>query len=65
MKKNYQKPATQIVKIQAVSMLAGSVNSVRGNAELNYGGGSDGTEGGAARVKGSGNHDVWSDDWSN
>lgn len=40
MKRNYVKPQMQVVKInQRVSILAGSVKGVSGNADLNYGGG--------------------------
>ena len=41
-KKEYQKPAMQVVKMQAATILAGSVNSVNSNASLNYKGGGSG-----------------------
>ncbi len=43
-KKVYNQPATRVVKTQFVRMLATSneVNGVQSNANLNYGGGSNG-----------------------
>lgn len=39
-KKAYQKPAMQTVNVNmGYQLLAGSLHDVRGNAELNYGGG--------------------------
>ena len=38
-KKTYQRPTTSVVKLQHKShILAGSVNDVKGNANLRYGG---------------------------
>ena len=42
MKNNYQKPTISVAEIQAATLLAGSVNSVNGNANLNYRGGGSG-----------------------
>ncbi|MBQ7988324.1 MAG: hypothetical protein IJ253_07425 [Bacteroidaceae bacterium] len=53
-KKNYQKPALQVVAIQAISMMAQSVNDVNGNASIRYGGRGSG----AARSR---QHDSWDD----
>ena len=43
-KKSYMEPATRVVKVQMVSMIASSagVNTVSGNTNLQYGGGSNG-----------------------
>jgi len=43
-KKNYQKPATQVVKINVSRQLLGAseVNSLSNNAELQYEGGGNG-----------------------
>ncbi|MBQ3908517.1 MAG: hypothetical protein II746_04880 [Bacteroidaceae bacterium] len=54
MEKDYQKPALQVVAIQAISMMAQSVNDVKGNAGIRYGGRGSG----AARSR---QHDSWDD----
>ena len=57
MKKNYQKPTINVVKIEMTQMLALSgVGYVNGNAGIEYGGGSNQ----AARVK---TNTVDWDDW--
>lgn len=57
MKKNYQKPTMNVVKIQHQQhLLAGSIDSVDGgDTDINYGGGSSGP----ARAR---SFDGW-DDW--
>jgi hypothetical protein len=43
MKKNYIQPALRVVKIQQSSIICSSpVNSIDGNAGMNYGGGGSG-----------------------
>ncbi len=54
MQKDYQKPALQVVAIQAISMMAQSVNDVKGNAGIRYGGRGSG----AARSR---QYDSWDD----
>ena len=42
-KKSYMEPATRVMKVQMVKMIAGSdVTGVSGNTNLRYGGGSSG-----------------------
>ena len=44
-KKSYIEPATRVMKVQTISMIAisrGGVSTVGGNAGLNYGGGGNG-----------------------
>lgn len=47
MKKFYQTPAMQVVAIQTVQMLAGSVKGVDSNAGIGYAGGDSNYSGGA------------------
>lgn len=54
MKKNYQRPTLQVTAIQAISMMAQSVNDVKGNAGIRYGGRGSG----AARSR---QYDSWDD----
>lgn len=54
MKKDYQKPTLQVTAIQAISMMAQSVNYVNGNVGIRYGGRGSG----AARSR---QHDSWDD----
>ena len=54
MEKDYQKPALQVVAIQAISMMAQSVNDGKGNAGIRYGGRGSG----AARSR---QYDSWDD----
>lgn len=42
MKKNYQKPAMQVINIEPATMCAGSVDSIGGNADMKYGGAGSG-----------------------
>ena len=57
MNKEYMKPAMRVVKLQhQCHILSGSpVNSIGGNAELDYGGGGSGS----ARAR---SHGVWNDE---
>ena len=57
----YIQPTMNVVKLQhSTVLLQGSpVTSVRGNADLKYGGGNSSQE---ARVK-QDSYDVWDDDW--
>ena len=60
MKKNYQKPTMNVVKIQHQShILAGSVNGTSGNAGFIYGGAS--SNGGNGTGAHSRHNNVW--DW--
>lgn len=54
MEKDYQKPTLQVVAIQAISMMAQSVNDAKGNAGIRYGGRGSG----AARSR---QYDSWDD----
>ena len=53
---------TTVVSVAAHGhILDGSVRTLSGNANMNYGGGSNQ----AARVKERGDYNVWDDDWQN
>jgi len=56
MKKQYQSPVTQTIEVEVMKLMAGSVTSVGGNAELQMGGGGSGTARGRET-------DSWDDDY--
>ena len=58
-KQAYSSPALSTICVAGTSMIASTVRSAAGNAELTYGGGSTGS----ARVK-ENSYNVWDDDWS-
>ena len=63
MKKIYQQPETTVVNVEPHGHILddGSVRTLSGNANMNYGGGNNGN----ARVKDATDaYDVWDDDWS-
>ena len=59
-KKIYQRPEMNVVRVHHALMLCTSLNSVAGNADMNYGGGSSSE---AARVK-QNDYSVWDDAWN-
>lgn len=62
MKKIYMIPRTAMTLLSAREQLLDGSAKITGNAEVEYGGHSEG--GMSSDVKGSG-YNVWNDDWSN
>ena len=63
MKKNYQQPAMQVVKINTSRQFldVSQLSSVSGNAGFTYGGGGDGTGDSTPRTKELGS--IWDEEW--